>query len=125
MMTKEKEDAFQLPQQIEELKVNLPEPAISAGKSNEKEPVILGIDFRGQFYIGANPVGRSILLQRLHQIAQTGKERHIRMEVDRNAPSARLIEMLDLLAFEGLTNYGIHTLNKRYGDDAGFLRPGS
>jgi biopolymer transport protein ExbD/biopolymer transport protein TolR len=120
MMTKDKEEDhkadYTKPESVEELKVLLPDPAISAGKSRDLAPISLGIDAQGAFYIGKNAAARTVMMNKLREIAIIDKGRHVRLEVDRRAPSGSLIELLDLFAYEGITDYAIHTLEGRYGD---------
>jgi len=96
----------------EELKVELPPPAITAGIAVERDIVRIGIDEAGVFHIGATAYGQATIQERLGQIAATDPDQHIRIDVDRNAPAGRLVQLLDLMAFEGLTKHGIHTTNK-------------
>lgn len=96
----------------EELKVQLPDPAISARVAEEAPLVVIGIDETGLFYVGTTPVGQGELRQRLHDIAQRNPDARIRIDVDRRAPSRSLVHLLDLCAFEKLRHYAIHTQSK-------------
>jgi biopolymer transport protein ExbD len=120
MMTRDKEEDkkadFPKPALVEELKVMLPDPAISAGQSRDLSPISLGIDAQGQFHIGANLASRAAMMSKIREISLIDKGRHVRVEVDRRAPSSSLIELLDLFAYEGITDYAIHTLERRYSD---------
>jgi biopolymer transport protein ExbD len=95
----------------EQLKVDLPEPAVSSQPVFERNSVRLTINADGMFFIGRNPIGQNELHQTLRDIAATDKSCHILIDVDRRAESQYLIQLLDLCAFEGLMNYGIHTRN--------------
>ncbi len=97
---------------IEEIDIELPEPAISAGPATETGPLVIAIDAKGQFFFGGSSVGIRELHSRLRQYSSDGPDRHIRIDVDRYSESQYLIQVLDLCAYEGLTNYGIHTQSK-------------
>ncbi len=97
----------------EELKVELPPPAITAGLAADRDTLKLGIDAEGVLYIGATAHGQASIHDQLRQVAAENPHRHIRLEVDRNAPAGRLVQLLDLMAYEGLRNYGIHTQERR------------
>ncbi len=99
---------------VEVLPVNLPSPAMAAGESKELSPISLAVDESGGFYIGKARVTRSVLLNRIREMKRFDAGREIRLEIDRNAPSGRLVELLDIFAYEGVTNYGIHTMGRRY-----------
>jgi biopolymer transport protein ExbD len=92
-----------------EIKVDLPEPAISAQANADREPAVIAIDKAGQFYMKGVPVGQSELHRKLKEFAAADVETHIRIDVDRESPSRCLVQLLDLCAFEGLKNYALHT----------------
>ena len=96
-----------------ELKVELPPPAVAARPSDDRAPLTIGVDQAGLFYLGATPVGQAEIAARLRALGETEPDRHLRITVDRRAPSQSLVQLLDLCAFEGLRNYAIHTENRR------------
>jgi len=92
-----------------EIAVELPEPAISAQPNAERESTVIAIDQDGVFYVSGVPVGQSELHRRLRDIGQADPLAHVRIDVDRRAPSRFLVQVMDLCAFEGLKNYALHT----------------
>ena len=94
---------------IEELDIELPEPAISAGVNTDSAPFLIEIDSDGNYYLGRRPVGQQDLHTRLRKLAGQNPNWHIRIHVDKRAPSQYLIQLIDLCSFEGLKNYGIRT----------------
>ncbi len=94
----------------QELRITLPDAAISAGEDRSAFPIFIQIDRNGRFGEDGRILTRRELHDRVREIARVEKRRHVRLEVDRNAPSSRLIELLDLLSYEGVSNYGIQTL---------------
>ena len=92
-----------------EIPVNLPEAAISAGQNADPAPTIVTIDRSGQFYMNGLPIGQSELHRRLKEFSATQPDVHLRIDVDRDSPSRNLVQLLDLCAFEKLSNYALHT----------------
>ncbi|MDA3800031.1 MAG: biopolymer transporter ExbD [Kiritimatiellae bacterium] len=95
-----------------EMPVELPEPAISAVPDVDRQVTLITIDNTGSFYMDGLPIGQSELQRRLKDFAEISPDLHIRIDVDRDAPSRNLVQVLDLCAFEGLKNYGIHTKSR-------------
>lgn len=92
-----------------EMPVDLPDHAISAKPNGDKQPTIITIDNRGTFYMKGVPIGQSELHRRIKEFGKSQPETHIRIDVDREAPSRFLVQLLDLCSFEGLKNYAFHT----------------
>jgi len=97
---------------VEEIDIDLPEPAISAGPSAETGPLVIAIDAGGQFFLAGSSVDIKGMHEQLRKYSSADPNRHIRIDVDRNSDAQFLIQVLDLCAYEGLTNYGIHTQTK-------------
>lgn len=96
----------------QEIPVNLPDPAISAIPSAAMNVQLLVVDAEGNFYWGATPVGQQELRNQIKQWGETHPDSHLRIRVDRNTPSRFLVQVMDLCAYEGLTNYAIHTQDR-------------
>lgn len=94
------------------IQVDLPDPAISAVPSAAMQVQSLGVDAAGNFYWGATPVGQQELHNQIRLWAETNPDSHLRISVDRNAPSRFLVQIMDLCTYEGLTNYAIHTQDR-------------
>ena len=92
-----------------EIPVDLPEAAVSAGENADPTPTIVTIDRLGQFYMDGLPIGQSELHRRLKEFSATQPDVHLRIDVDRDSPSRNLVQLLDLCAFEKLSNYALHT----------------
>jgi biopolymer transport protein ExbD len=96
-----------------EIPVELPPPAISAIERPSLNVQNLVIDAEGSFYWGETPVGQQDLHNRVRDFAEATPDGRLRIRVDRNAPSRLLVQVLDLVTYEGLTNYAIHTQNDK------------
>ncbi len=96
----------------QEIPVDLPDPAISSISSAAMQVQNLVVDAQGKFYWGATPIGQQELHNQLKAWGETNPDGHLRIKVDRNTPSRFLVQVLDLCAYEGLTNYALHTQDK-------------
>jgi biopolymer transport protein ExbD len=95
------------PEQV--IQVDLPDPAISAVPSAAMQVQHLAVDSTGNFYWGATPIGQQELHNQIRLWAEANPDSQLRINVDRNAPSRYLVQIMDLCTYEGLTNYVIHT----------------
>lgn len=93
----------------EQLKVDLPEPAVAAKPVVTSGATRITINADGQFFIDSTPVNTTQLHERLRDIGLNTPNQHLIIDIDRHAESQFLIQLLDVCAFEGLSNYGIHT----------------
>jgi len=93
----------------EQLKVDLPEPAVAAKPVVTSGAVRITINAEGLFFIDSSPVSAAQLHEQLRNLGLTNANQHLIIDIDRHAESQYLIQLLDLCAFEGLSNYGIHT----------------
>jgi biopolymer transport protein ExbD len=75
--------------------------------------LIIGIDKAGKVYLGGEssiePADNERLHQQLRQAAQENPGRKIRIDADRDARFLDVVRVVDLCAFEGLHNVGLHT----------------
>jgi biopolymer transport protein ExbD len=92
-----------------EIPVELPGPAISAVARPSLQVQNLVVDAEGTFYWGDIPVGQQELHARVREFGQLTPDGRLRIKVDRNADARFLVQVLDLVTYEGLTNYAIHT----------------
>ena len=74
----------------------------------------LGIDESGQVFWQGASITRTDLNARLRRLAVEHPERRIRLDADANAPFEKVVEILDLCQFRGLSNVGIRTYDDRY-----------
>ena len=93
----------------EQLKVELPEPAVAAKPVITSGSTRITINATGDFFIDSSPTGQAELHQKIREISLDNPGHHLIIDIDRHAESQFLIQLLDLCAFEGLENYGIHT----------------
>lgn len=97
----------------QEIPVELPEPALSSIASPSVNIQNLSIDAEGRFFWGETALGQRELQEQIREFAAVDPSARLRIRVDRNASSRFLVQVLDLCAYEGLTNYGLHTLDAK------------
>ncbi|MBN1482377.1 biopolymer transporter ExbD [candidate division KSB1 bacterium] len=93
----------------EQLKVDLPEPAVSAKPVVTSNSRRITINAAGDFFFDGQPIGTAELHEQLRALAAANPNHHLIIDIDRHAESQYLIQLLDVCVFEGLSNYGIHT----------------
>lgn len=75
--------------------------------------LVIGVDKLGKVYLGGDgaiePADNERLHQQLRQAAQADPGRKIRIDADRDARFLDVVRVVDLCAFEGLHNVGLHT----------------
>ena len=99
-----------------ELPLELPDAEASLEVQQPDEFAAVAVDAEGVFYLDGTPVPISLLREELQTKAAANPEIKIRLDVDRRAEFAAVMQVLDHLRFHGITNVGINTLNQRYAD---------
>ena len=89
--------------------VNLPKSAVTFRAEEASNPdMVITIDREGRFYIDGSAVTQSTLHDRLRVIAALNAQASIRIDGDRRADFQSVVRVMDLCAFEGLTNLAVH-----------------
>ena len=96
----------------QEIPVELPEPSLASTAMSSANIQNLSVDAEGRLFWGETPIGQQELQERLRNFAAADPEARLRIRVDRNASSRHLVQVLDLCAYEGLKNYGLHTQDR-------------
>jgi biopolymer transport protein ExbD len=97
--------------EAKELAIVLPSSDISLKprQAARVDPLVIGVDAMGQFYVGQQRVSVQALHDRLRREAQTTPNRAIRIDGDKRASYQQIVHVLDLCAFEGLTQVSLRT----------------
>ncbi len=97
--------------EVKDLAIVLPTSDVSLNpkQAAPADPLVIGIDALGQIFVGAQKVSVQALHDRLRQQAQASPKRAIRIEGDRRASYQQIVHVLDLCAFEGLTQVSLRT----------------
>lgn len=96
-----------------ELPLDLPESAASIQVQQPDNVTVIAIDREYELYLDGMPVSIGMLQNELRTQAQINPQNKLRLDVDRMVSMQRVMEVLDVLKFEGLTNVGINTTHQR------------
>lgn len=96
-----------------ELPLNLADAGSALTVVQLPDVLVIGVDKLGKVYLGGDasiePVDNERLHQQLRQAAQTNPNRKVRIDADRETRFLDVVRVVDLCAFEGLRNVGLHT----------------
>ena len=96
-----------------ELPLELPDSAAAALSRGAEDLLVVGVDEKGRLYLGSERISQALLHEKLRRTAKREPDRRIRVDVDRRTPFQDVVAVLDLCAFEGLNNVGLHTRSER------------
>ncbi len=94
-----------------QLPITLPqsEAALRGTAAAPQDPLVIGIDARGNLFVDGAPVSVQGLHDRLRAVARATPDRAVRIEGDRRASYQQVVHVLDLCGFEGLTQVSLRT----------------
>jgi len=92
-----------------ELPLDLPTAAATVEIQQPDEFVVVAIDRDENFYLNGTPVSLSLLQSDLRTRGQTVPETKVRLDVDKTVQFNRVMQVLDILRFEGLNDVSINT----------------
>ena len=95
-----------------ELPLTLPDSAASMEVQQPDEFSVIGIDREGNFYLDGTPVPLGMLQSELRSKAQANPQVKLRLDADKDVAFSKVMQVLDILRFEGLSNTGINTRNE-------------
>jgi biopolymer transport protein ExbD len=97
----------------QELQIELPDARAALTVVQPPDVFVIGVDKAGQVFLGGDnfmePVDTERLHRELRQVAQATPNRKVRIDADRNVRFEDVVHVMDLCAFEGLHNLGLHT----------------
>ncbi len=96
-----------------ELPLELPDAAAALEVQQPDSYSVIGIDMEGTFYLDGTPATITQLQQSLRDTKASEPDKKFRLDADKNVPFHKVMEVLDILRFEELTNVGINTRNAR------------
>lgn len=97
-----------------DISVNLPTSTSAIKMKPDKKQVIVGLDNKGTFYWEGQPSSTNYLLEQLRQISISNPERRIRIDMDKDTPFGRFVQVMDACQFYNLSNIGIRTYDENY-----------
>ncbi|MBL8307561.1 MAG: biopolymer transporter ExbD [Rubrivivax sp.] len=93
-----------------ELPVVLPSSSASLTAAGAAaEPLVIGVDKAGRFFVDGAPVGTQALHDRLRAEARADPHRRVRIDGDRASAYQHIVHVLDLCQLAGLTHIAMHT----------------
>ncbi len=95
-----------------ELPIELPEAAAAVEVQQPEGFSVISIDREGAFYVDGAPVSISILQNHVRALG-TEEDPKVRIDIDRDTPFQRAMEVFDILAFENVAHTGIKVRDDR------------
>ncbi len=92
-----------------DMDVFLPVSEVAVKLRPDDRQVVVGLAADGSLYWEGTPCSTNFLLERLRTLCVEDPERRIRLDLDRDVPFGRLVEIMDACQFYHLTNVGIRT----------------
>ena len=92
-----------------ELPLDLPDAKASLEVQQPDDFAVISVDSDGVLYLDGSPIAIGMLQEQLTTRVASNPELKIRMDVDRRAEFAKVMEVLDYLRQYDITNIGINT----------------
>lgn len=97
-----------------DIAVDLPTSSSSIKLKPDDKQAIVGIDSEGNLYWDGQPCSTNFVMEELKNVCITDPTRRIRIDMDRNTPFGRFVEIMDACQFYDLNNIGIRTYDENY-----------
>lgn len=97
-----------------DIPVNLPESQAAVRMRPSDKQVVVGIDPDGQLYWEGQPCSTNFLMEELRGLCISDPARRIRIDMDKDVPFGRFVEVMDACQFYNLPNVGIRTYDESY-----------
>ena len=96
------------------VKVDLPQTTSEVVPASDKEPAIISIDAKGDYYLNLGddkdkPIDAQTLLTRVSALLKYSPGIPVLVRGDRNVPYGRVVEIMSLLQAAGVNNVGLVT----------------
>lgn len=89
--------------------VDLPKSAVSLELEDATNPgLVIAVDREGRAFVDGESVSQRELHDRLRAAAARDRSMSVRIDGDRRASFQDMVRVMDLCAFEGLTNLAVH-----------------
>jgi biopolymer transport protein ExbD len=97
-----------------DIPVNLPTSQSAIKLKPDDKQAIVGIDTEGNLYWDGQPCSTNFLIEQLRSTCINNPDRRIRIDMDRDTPFGRFVEVMDVCQFYNLSNIGIRTYDANY-----------
>lgn len=95
-----------------ELPLELPPSAVARAGAMDRPTLRLGLDAGGNRFLDEERIMSGRLIEAARTFAESHPDGEVRIAVDRSAAFDSLIEILDILSFEGLERIGFEVRRK-------------
>lgn len=97
-----------------DIPVDLPTSASAVKLKPDDKQAIVGLDNQGTFYWDGQPCSTNFLMEQLRGTCISNPNRRIRIDMDKDTPFGRFVEVMDACQFYNLSNIGIRTYDENY-----------
>ena len=97
-----------------DISVDLPTSESAIKLKPDDKQAIVGLDAEGNFYWDGQPCSTNFMMEQLRETCISDTGRRIRIDMDKNTPFGRFVEVMDACQFYNLTNIGIRTYDENY-----------
>lgn len=97
-----------------DIDIDLPDSVAAERLPPTDDNRVIGIDAAGTIYFEGEPTTVQGLHTRIRRLGMEQPDLPIRLDVDRETPTRRVIEVLDLCRFNNLVRVGIRTYDEYY-----------
>ena len=97
-----------------DISVDLPVSESAIKLKPDDGQAIVGVDNEGNFYWDGHPCSTNYLHEQLRSVYISNPERRIRIDMDKDTPFGRFVEIMDACQFYNLSNIGIRTYDENY-----------
>ena len=97
-----------------DIDIDLPESVSAEQMLPSEDNRVIGVDRDGRIYYEGEATTIQALHNRIRELGLTQTDVQVRLDVDAETPTHRVIEVLDLCRFNHLTSVGIRTNDEYY-----------
>lgn len=97
-----------------DISIDLPSSVAAIKLKPDNKQSVVGIDSQGNMFWNGQACSTNFLLESLRNICIQEPNRRIRIDMDKNTPFGRFVEVMDACQFYNLTNVGIRTYDENY-----------
>lgn len=97
-----------------DIAVDLPVSEAAIKMKPDDKQAIVGLAQDGSFYWDGQPCSTNFLMEQLRATCISEPDRRIRIDMDKEAPFGRFVEIMDACQFYNLSNIGIRTYDESY-----------
>ncbi|MBF0198470.1 MAG: biopolymer transporter ExbD [Planctomycetes bacterium] len=97
-----------------DIDINLPESRSAEKMLPTNDQIVIGIDREGTYFLEGKEEDLMTIHSELRELSVTNPEFQVRIDTDRDAPLCRVVEVVDLCQFDGLSDIVLRTYDEHY-----------